>query len=65
MNTTETKAVLEWQRFKNRSLEAQHNTQHVWGGSRGESDTMSTCFNPPVAQAVALEDCNKLPFQIR
>lgn len=65
LNTTKTNAGFEWHRFKNRSLEATHNAHNVRGASRGESDSMSTWFNPPVAQAVAWEDCNKLPFQIR
>lgn len=60
LNTTGANAGFEWQRFKNRSLAANENAHNVWGGSRGESDSMSTCFNPPGAQAVAREDCNKL-----
>lgn len=64
LNTTQTNAGFEWHRFKNRSLKLSIMPQCL-GNSRGESDGMSTCFNPPVAQAVAREDCNKLRFQIR
>lgn len=65
LNTKQRSAGFEWHKFKHRSAEEKHNAHNVWGASRGESDSMSTCFNPPVAQAVALEESNKLPFQIR
>lgn len=56
LTTVQTNAGFEWHKFKTRSPEAKHNAHNVWAASRGESDSMYTCFNPPVAQAIALED---------